>query len=1025
MSVSDFLSLRSHHPHVSFTNFSSQLHSSDLELSFTYDIANLTSFTHRVVFSDIDTTAYQQLQKTHPQFIDNLIINIGLIELFSYWKLTCSPLIDIQVASLPPEALAFWQKLLIKGMGEYFYVNNITDFAVPDFVRWQSSETLDTLLCSSWRAEGDPQKESPPVKTKLSSIDFNLTKAVPELVSSESPSPETKSSQIQNHHRGKFCSPPLVGFAGGKDSLLSALLLKNNFSALIVHPASPSAQNTALALDPALPLHHVHRHFDPQLFELNRQGFLNGHVPFSASLAFLANLSQALGGYSSFIVSNEHSASEDSLIFQNQPINHQYSKSLEFERDFNTYVHQFISPHLHYFSLLRPFHELKIAQLFAQLSLPEHLSVFRSCNIGQKENTWCHHCPKCLFVFLILYPFLDETTLTTQIFSRNLFADDSLLPFARELAGLTDSKPLECIGTIEEVCCAFYLSINKYLSQSRPLPPMLALIKEQIIDPQTSWDERAQAILSSYQTDSPLPSWATRLTYPLANMHHLSHLSSQPTLILGAGREGLSLYHFLRTYFPRLPLTIADQKPLSKWGDQWKQILLDDHDLTTIDGDNYLGDLSSFPVIFRSPGIPLSLIGERLEKEMGNLSSIDFASDESRARTGIVESGWRAEGDPQKELAATANNFFGGGATTGPASHRSKTNRGQLCLTSATSIFLQLFSSQIIGTTGTKGKSTTASLIHHLLKESGLPTILVGNIGTPALNHLSSITPDTIIVMELSSHQLQDLSLSPHIAVIQDINPEHLDYYPDFAAYVAAKAPITAHQSPDDYVIFNPNFTRPSQLAASSLAQKVPLSLADLPPSSLRGEHNLQNIAAAVTVAKLFSLTSDQISRALTTFSPLEHRLQFIKTVNGADFYNDSLATTPEATIAAIKSFPDRPLILLAGGYERHQDYRALATTILEHNVPAVILFPTTGERLREEIENLSSMTGPASRQSVIKTPQFFPATSLPEAFSLLPPLLKKYPSSVVLLSPAAASFNLWPDYAARGRSFISAVNQL
>ena len=205
------------------------------------------------------------------------------------------------------------------------------------------------------------------------------------------------------------------------------------------------------------------RFIDPKLLELNKKDYLNGHTPFSALLAFVTIFIAALSGIKNIALSNESSANESTII--NSKINHQYSKSFEFETDFRKYVNKYISKDINYFSFLRPLNELQIAKLFS--GFPEYFSVFRSCNAGSKNGIWCGKCPKCLFTFIILSPFISQNELVS-IFEKDLFEDKNLLPVFNQLIGIDSEKPFECVGTIEEVNAALVLTINRRIMEKLP-----------------------------------------------------------------------------------------------------------------------------------------------------------------------------------------------------------------------------------------------------------------------------------------------------------------------------------------------------------------------------------------------------------------------------------------------------------------------------------------------------------------------------------------------------------------------------
>jgi len=214
----------------------------------------------------------------------------------------------------------------------------------------------------------------------------------------------------------------------------------------------------------------VHRTIDPVLLELNSKGFLNGHTPFSALLGFISVLSAVMTGKKYIALSNESSANESTV--RGTEVNHQYSKSMEFEEDFRHYVKTFITPDIEYFSFLRPLNELQIASLFA--GFPKYFDVFKSCNVGSKTDMWCGKCAKCLFTYLILSPFIPGDKLDS-IFGKNLFQDEDLWPLLEELAGIAVTKPFDCIGTVDEVNAALQMTLNAF--PDADLPVLLKLYK--------------------------------------------------------------------------------------------------------------------------------------------------------------------------------------------------------------------------------------------------------------------------------------------------------------------------------------------------------------------------------------------------------------------------------------------------------------------------------------------------------------------------------------------------------------------
>ena len=326
--------------------------------------------------------------------LEALAFQIGMTELVSYWKIACPKKVVVKPFALTASQKAFWKKLYYNGLGEFLYLNGIT----------VSEEELMDLV-----SEGE--KPSAQVEVSL----------------------EEKT---------------LVPVGGGKDSVVTLECLRGEMPVipLIVNPRGATLNCVKTAGYQEDEFIVINRTLDPTMLKLNAEGYLNGHTPFSALLAFISLL-VAFGSRSRYIaLSNENSANESTVPGTN--INHQYSKSIEFESDFRNYVAENLNLEVQYFSFLRPLSELQIASLFARYEA--YHPVFRSCNVGSKTDSWCGHCPKCLFTWIILSPFLSRQQLTS-IFGKDLMADASLQPILEELNGTAAVKPFECVGTVEEV----------------------------------------------------------------------------------------------------------------------------------------------------------------------------------------------------------------------------------------------------------------------------------------------------------------------------------------------------------------------------------------------------------------------------------------------------------------------------------------------------------------------------------------------------------------------------------------------
>lgn len=332
---------------------------------------------------------------------------------------------------------------------------------------------------------------------------------------------------------------------------------------------------------------------------------------------------------------------------------------------------------------------------------------------------------------------------------------------------------------------------------------------------------------------------------------------------------------------------------------------------------------------------------------------------------------------------------------------------------SATNEFFAKCPAPIIGVTGTKGKGTTSSLIKSILEAAGRTVHLVGNIGYPALESLGSIQPSDLVVYELSSFQLWDLESSPQVAVILMIEPDHLDVHADFEEYVAVKAHIVAHQSVNDVVVYNEQSQQARDMAEQSMAitkLAYPVDIANVVQGfKLPGQHNLENASAAILAARAVMTISDEVARrGLATFEGLDHRLKLVGQVNGIDYYDDSVATTPGSAIAAIRAFSQSKVLIL-GGHDKGADLREVIEECARAGVQVVAVGTLSRhiERLCAE-QGVKCVVENGSMQAVVQV-----ATGISQ------------PGGVVLLSPAAASFDQYKDYQDRGNQFAVAVRSL
>ena len=328
--------------------------------------------------------------------------------------------------------------------------------------------------------------------------------------------------------------------------------------------------------------------------------------------------------------------------------------------------------------------------------------------------------------------------------------------------------------------------------------------------------------------------------------------------------------------------------------------------------------------------------------------------------------------------------------------------------TTATNIFFANTKGVTIGVTGTKGKSTTSSLIYGILKEAGLKAHLVGNIGNPMLTELRlEEGKDDIYVCELSSYQLDDIEYSPHIAVFIDFFPEHMDYHGSVDAYWQAKKRIVRFSKPSDYFIYNPTFEKLVGLAHDTKAKSIPYIPDLLFPDSdipLLGKHNKDNVRAAVTVAKLLGISPEAIHQAVASFHPLPHRLEYIVTFREIAFYDDAISTTPQSTTYAIEAIENVGTIFL-GGQDRGYDFADLVKILHIHNIRNLVLFPDSGEKIKALLatypKGIFTILTTTSMEEAVK----FAYTHTPKGYSCL-------------LSTASPSYSIWKNFVEKGNEF-------
>lgn len=363
---------------------------------------------------------------------------------------------------------------------------------------------------------------------------------------------------------------------------------------------------------------------------------------------------------------------------------------------------------------------------------------------------------------------------------------------------------------------------------------------------------------------------------------------------------------------------------------------------------------------------------------------------------------------------------------------------GGIEVTSAIKTFFDLCPCEIIGVTGTKGKGTTSALIYEMLKKEGYDAYLGGNIGTAPLSFLKNIKPDSKVVLELSSFQLIDLEKSPHVAVMLMTTVEHMDYHKDVYEYIEAKRNILKHQNKEDFAIVNRDYpaSNESDIHSEGKVYKVSREqdvekgccvrnetiylntnggeqkVLDTKELALRGKHNWENVCAAILASLCAGVTLKSIIPVLKSFKGLEHRIEYVATIKGVLYYDDSFSTTPETAIAAIESF-DEPKILILGGSSKNSDFSELGHVIsTSTSIKAIIGVGEEWSRINAEVKNQSS------KIKIIEN-----CKNMREIVQKCAEIGEI--GDVVLLSPACASFDMFENYKERGEQFKKEVRLL
>lgn len=413
-----YLSLRNQYSEFIYNSFEIKEKENEIEIIYNFEIVGLTVFTPKWIFRKPQGFT---INEGNEKLIENLVFNLGMVEAVSYFKCVCPKVFKVRAGYIDESQIKWWKKLYINGLGEFFYVNNLLE-----------AMNIDTFM---------------DIKVKSN---YKHEKVI-----------------MDNVIKGN-----LIPIGGGKDSLVTLDLLKDfkkDNVCYIVNARGATKESAKVSGYEETGVYEAKRFLDKKLLELNAQGFLNGHTPFSAVLAFSSYITAVMLNKRYIILSNESSANEGNVKGTN--INHQYSKSIEFEKDFKEYIENYICNNgPEYFSILRPLSEWQIVNSFSKLK--EFFPVFKSCNVGSKEDVWCENCPKCLYVYIMMKAFLTDKEMKI-IFKSEMLNEEKHRKLFNGLVYPDDNKPFECVGTKEEINLAVKKIITDCIKKDKKVPLLL------------------------------------------------------------------------------------------------------------------------------------------------------------------------------------------------------------------------------------------------------------------------------------------------------------------------------------------------------------------------------------------------------------------------------------------------------------------------------------------------------------------------------------------------------------------------
>jgi len=430
--MKQYLSLREQYPRFAYRGYEIEENESCLKITYRFETLGLSEFAPVWVFPKAEGDCRRW---SEDRLMQDMIFSLGMVELISYWKIACPPTVTVEAGRLNQDQIDWWKDLYFNGLGEFFYVNGIKEADPNHFMDIQCAGQLKDPCTDQYKERHEE-------------------------------------CGVETDGKGNGV---LVPIGGGKDSAVTLELLRlagKPVCAYIINPRGATIHTTEVAGLDASHVISAKRTLDSNMLELNRQGYLNGHTPFSALVAFSGIIAARMHGLTMVALSNESSANESTV--QGSTVNHQYSKSFKFEEDFHYYQTTYLKGSAYYFSMLRPLSEFQIARFFA--GQKQYHGIFRSCNAGSKTDSWCGHCPKCLFVYLILSPFLKPQEVR-DIFGRNMLDDWDMKETLDQLIGIEEEKPFECVGSRDEINTAIVLTIKGLEEAGEALPCLLSYYK--------------------------------------------------------------------------------------------------------------------------------------------------------------------------------------------------------------------------------------------------------------------------------------------------------------------------------------------------------------------------------------------------------------------------------------------------------------------------------------------------------------------------------------------------------------------